>query len=108
MHYFLLIFLLPSLCNSYGVISIDTKSKSSAYAVNFTFEQKALNKIKSECPNCNKIYLFKNSCAAISKGYGGYGFSIQKTEKEAKEKSIYECQKYATYCYVVTWGCDYE
>lgn len=107
MRYLLIVLLIiPSLCKGYAAISFDTDNKSSAYAVNFSTENGAIDKIKSECPNCGKIYTFKKSCAAIAKGYNGYGFAIAKTEFLAKAKAIAECDKYASYCYVIAWACD--
>jgi len=107
MRYLLIVLLIiPSLCKGYAAISFDTDNKSSAYAVNFSTEKEAIDKIKLECLSCQKIYTFKKSCAAIAKGYGGYGVGIAKTEFLSKAKAIAECEKYASYCYVIVWACD--
>lgn len=107
---FLLILLsAPSNCASFGAIAIDINSESSAYAVNFSTISAAITRINEDCDSCDIVKTFKNSCAAMAKGYGGYGWGIAKSLSIAKKTAIDSCvNNNGKFCTIRAFGCDFR
>lgn len=77
------------------------------YSYGLPNESSALDRLYVECPLCENVYTFFNTCGAIAKdSNGAWGSGWGDTRELAEFYAVDTCYKYGTDCAPAVWACS--
>jgi hypothetical protein len=96
--------------NCWGAIAIGTSNGAWAWVVNHPSSGSARSRALYKCNGrCNRVLVFRNSCAAYAVAYnGGWGWSRNYSNRAgAVRRALYECRRYnpGRGCRLRVWAC---
>lgn len=92
--------------NCWGAVGIGPQG-AWGFSHSYAYEGDAISRVQGECPNCNVINTFYNSCGAMAvASNGGYGFAWAGSRYEAERAALGYCRDYGPNCKNVVWSCS--
>lgn len=96
--------------NCWGAIAINTNTRAWAWVVNHPSEALARQYAVARCNGaCNRVLIFRNSCAAYAlAATGGWGWSQGYRDRAGAEaRALYECNRHnaGQRCQVQVYAC---
>jgi hypothetical protein len=108
----LILGLLPALAlaqDYYGAIAYSPGKKAHGWAYNHptrkAAESAALGNCRKFAPDCKTLVWFKNACAALATGPGGYGSAWGSTQTAADGEALKLCGQHSKGCSVTRRVC---
>jgi len=77
------------------------------WANNHMHEDEAIWSVQQNCPGCNNIKTFYNTCGAMAVGSNGaWGFGWAASRGQAEGNAIGYCSEHGAGCTPVVWSCS--
>ena len=92
--------------NCWGAVGISDNG-SFGWSSEYSTESGAITRVRNQCPGCNRIETFYNTCGAIATGSSGaWGFGWAGSRGQAEGNAVTFCANYGYGCQTVVWACS--